>query len=71
MNINYINESIISVAVMRRIHTRTHLCTHTRTHKHMHMPSQRGEDTEEEDVCYVSTNLSLAKSITVKLANDL
>lgn len=63
MNINYINESIISVAVMRRIHTRTH--------KHMHMPSQRGEDTEEEDVCYVSTNLSLAKSITVKLANDL
>lgn len=63
MNINYINESIISVAVMRRIHTRTH--------KYMHMPSQRGEDTEEEDVCYVSTNLSLAKSITVKLANDL
>lgn len=67
MNINYINESIISVAVMRRIHTRTHLCTH----KHMHMLSQRGEDTEEEDVCYVSTKLSFAKSITVKLANDL
>lgn len=70
MNINYINESIISVAVMRRIHTRTHLCTHTHTQTHAYA-SQRGEDTEEEDVCYVSTNLSLAKSITVKLANDL
>lgn len=37
MNINYINESVISVAVMRRKRTLTH------THTHSHAQGQQGE----------------------------
>lgn len=37
MNINYINESVISVAVMRRKHTLSN------THTHTDMQGQQGE----------------------------
>ena len=45
MNINYINESVISVAVMRRRHTlsNTHTHAHARTHTHTDMQGQQGE----------------------------
>lgn len=55
MNINYINESVISVAVMRRAHTHTHA-----------RPTGRGQ--RGEDVCCVSTELCF--SVVEKLAND-
>lgn len=57
MNINYINESVISVAVMRRKRT------HTRAG-----PTGRGQ--RVEDVCCVSTKPGFSESIAEKLAND-
>ena len=45
VNINYINESVISVAVMRRKRTLSNTHTHTYTHTHTHtdMQGQQGE----------------------------
>lgn len=59
MNINYINESVISVAVMRRKHT--HRCTHAR-------PTERGQC--GKDVCRASTKPGHSDSTAVKLVND-
>lgn len=55
MNINYINESVISVAVMRRKHTHTH--THSG-------PTGRGQC--GEDVCCVSTKLGFSEYIVLR-----
>lgn len=51
MNINYINESVISAAVMRRNHTRIHTCGE---------PAGRGQ--HREDICCVS-RASLSSSL--------
>lgn len=60
MNINYINESVISVAVMRRKHTLTHM--------HSHAQGQQGEGS----MCrmFVVPQQSEAESIAGRLAND-
>ena len=59
MNINYINESVISVAVMRGKHTHTHthiyVDAHTPTHTHTG-PIGTGQCVE--DVCCVSTTVA-------------
>lgn len=65
MNINYINESVISVAVMRSMRTLTRIHTHTHTHEG---PAGRGQC--GKDVGCVSTKPSLLKFTAVKLAND-
>lgn len=54
MNINYINESVVSVAVMRR--------------KHTHMQGQQGEGSVGK--MFVVFLQSFSESITEKLAND-
>lgn len=60
MNINYINESVISVAVMRK---------HTHTHSHTHSgPSGRGQCVK--DVCCLSTKRFFSESIAENLADD-
>lgn len=61
MNINYINESVISVAVMRRNHTHT-LRVYTHTHKHTRTHAEpTGRVQRGEDVCCVSTKLGLLR----------
>lgn len=61
MNINYINESVISVAVMRRKLTLTHTLTCAG-------PTGRGQFVE--DVCCGSTKRGFSESIAERLAND-
>lgn len=63
MNINYINESVISVAVMRR---KAH--SHTRTLMRSHAQGQQGEGS----MCrmFVVPQQSEAESIAGRLAND-
>lgn len=66
MNINYINESVISVAVMSRKHTHLHTQTHIYREQ---MQGQQGQGSEEK-MFVVFQQSEASEYITENLANS-